>query len=139
MKKSALLHQVRLEYEVHLENSRLRETARIHVEKNSRIGIMYHFMHPWEAIFTEYLLHDRNGGIKEGKFDASNRNRLVPEPFSPVCRVLRTERKNRICFPGNCGKTNYRERRMDSLEPRKRPEALLCPCQNDDLEKRKQL
>lgn len=81
MKKSALLHQVRLEYEVHLENSRLRETARIHVEKNSRIGIMYHFMHPWEAIFTEYLLHDRNGGIKEGKFDASNRNRLVPEPF----------------------------------------------------------
>lgn len=81
MKKSALLHQVRLEYEVHLENSRLRETAGIHVEKNSRIGIMYHFMHPWEAIFTEYLLHDRNGGIKEGKFDASNRNRLVPEPF----------------------------------------------------------
>lgn len=66
MKKSALLHQVRLEYEVHLENSRLRETARIHVEKNSRIGIMYHFMPPGRQFLPNTCSMTGTEGSKRG-------------------------------------------------------------------------
>lgn len=77
MKKTSLLHQLRLEYILKLENNRLTEYAAVTVENDCRIRNFYHFMHPWAPLFTEYLAGDREGKATSGAFSAAERETIV--------------------------------------------------------------
>lgn len=78
MKKSSLLHQIRVEYRLLVEDNRIREDVKLTVEKDSKLGVVYHFMHPWEPMFTEYLLCNRDGQENADVFSDKNLRRTMP-------------------------------------------------------------
>jgi hypothetical protein len=78
MKKSSLLYQVRVEYRLLVENNRIREDVKLTAEKDSKLGVVYHFMHPWEPMFTEYLLCNRDGQEDRDVFSDKNLRIIMP-------------------------------------------------------------
>lgn len=78
MNKSSLLHQIRVKYRLLIENNRIHEDVELIVEKDSKVGIAYHFMHPWEPLFTEYLLCDRDGKEDSDLFSEKNLRIIMP-------------------------------------------------------------
>ena len=69
LKKTSVLHQARLQYELLLENNRLLEKVTLEALTESELGLLYHFMHPWESRFQEFILQGRQNQC-ENKFSA---------------------------------------------------------------------
>lgn len=76
MRKRSLLHKLRLEYTLKLENNSLREFAAVTVEDDCRIRVLYHFMHPWMPKFTEYLVASRTKEMISGTFSTTNQETI---------------------------------------------------------------
>lgn len=96
MKKSALLHQIRLVYVLQVKNNRIYESAVLKVEKDSEVGTIYHFMHPWEPIFAEYLLRDIENKDNHGVFSEKNLRKFV-DGFKP-CWASFYSQENKLGF-----------------------------------------
>lgn len=80
MRKSSLLHQIRVDYTLKLEKGRIYEDARLTVEKEAKFGVLYLFMHPWEPVFTEYRMVKRGGEEDKGVFSAENKGKMIEVP-----------------------------------------------------------
>jgi len=81
LKKTSRLHQARLHYELLLENNQLREQVTLEAIEESEIGVLYHFMHPWESCFQEFVLQGAQTPAVKQVFSAENERKFVWEPM----------------------------------------------------------
>lgn len=77
LKKSARLHQARLHYELRLEQEQLTERVTLEAETEAELGVLYHFMHPWESVFQEFILHGDQNPPARQLFSAENERKFV--------------------------------------------------------------
>lgn len=87
LKKTSVLHQTRLKYELRLENNRLREQVILEAITESEFGILYHFMHPWENSFQEFILQGKQKQTEKQIFNAGNEGKFIWEQ-SPLWAAL---------------------------------------------------
>lgn len=77
MRKSSLLHQIRVDYALKVEKGQIREDIKLTVEKEAKFGVLYLFMHPWEPTFTEYRIVKRDGSEDKGVFNSDNEKKMI--------------------------------------------------------------
>jgi len=79
LKKTSLLHQTRLHYELLLENNCLREQVTMEAVNDAELGVLYHFKHPWESCFQEFILQGSHDPALKQVFSAENERKFVWE------------------------------------------------------------
>lgn len=77
LKKSSRLHLARLHYELRLEQNRLTERVTLEAETEADLGVLYHFMHPWESSFLEYVMQGDQVPPARQLFSAENERQFV--------------------------------------------------------------
>ena len=63
------------EYTLKLENEVITERVSIKNtdSENYYVSVLYHFMHPWHSLFTDYSITGRDGSVKSGVFSDTKR------------------------------------------------------------------
>lgn len=75
MRKKSLLMPLLAEYTLKLENEVITERVSIKNtdSENYYVSVLYHFMHPWHSLFTDYSITGRDGSVKSGVFSDTKR------------------------------------------------------------------
>lgn len=79
--KTSLVGEMQLKYSVKVSPEKIVELVEMRMRRPMGMTV-YHYMHPWNRIFTEYLFIDRNGEKQSGVFASDKRDmKFLKHPF----------------------------------------------------------
>lgn len=71
--KSSALRDLRLHTVIFVHDNRIDESVTMSAVKDTKLDLIYHFMHPWSLEVKEYLARKSSGEVVSGTFSGDNR------------------------------------------------------------------
>ena len=93
MKKSSVLLDLQIDYDLTLEDGKLVERAKVTVLRDTDLKLLYLFMHPWCPLFEDAVCTRADGAEEKMSVSAIPRNKTVTRTdLASVCYIAPKEK-----------------------------------------------